>query len=243
MATMVPHASENAEEKMTTVIADDLHIKGTITFATSLMIKGTLEGEIVSEGLLVVGPTAKIGARIVTKSLISHGEIKGDVTASEQVVLKQTAVQTGNITTPYIVVENGSVFNGSCVMTRVAVPTPEEAPSEGAAEGGGVSLLSPEVAEGAGKAGETEGEQRSFDSPQVAQDQTNEAGGGSRPDAGMTTEEGEARTAEGGAGSPEYGSAHSGEQRSGAEGPGQKPKDDGSAESPLRSKWRKKELF
>jgi len=60
----------------------------------------------------------------------------------------------------------------------------------------------------------------------------------------MTTEEGEeTRAAEGGGGSSEYSPGHSGEQRSGAEGPGQKPKDDGSSESPLRSKWRKKELF
>ena len=240
MATMVPHASENAEEKVTTVIADDLHIKGTITFATSLMIKGTLEGEIVSEGLLVVGPTAKIGAKIVTKSLISHGEIRGDVTASEQVVLKQSAVQTGNITTPFIVVENGSVFNGSCVMTRVAAPTPEEAP----AEGGGMGGPSSEVVEDAGEERGAEGEHMSFDSPQLGQDQTNEAGVDSRPDVGIATEEGgETRTAEGSSGSSEYGSGHSGEQRSGAEGPGQKPKDDGGSESPLRSKWRKKELF
>ncbi|HUJ68758.1 MAG TPA: polymer-forming cytoskeletal protein [Syntrophorhabdales bacterium] len=242
MATMIPQALGNTEEKMTTVIADDLHIKGTITFATSLMIKGTLEGEIVSEGLLVVGPTAKIGARIVTRSLISHGEITGDVTASEQVVLKQTAVQTGNITTPYIVVENGSVFNGSCVMAREAVHTPEETPSEGTEIGG--TGFSSEVTGGAGQAGGTQDEQRSFDSPQLGQGQANGPGEGSQPDAVMTTGETEgAPAAEGGSGSSEYAPDHSSEQRSGAEGPAQKSKDDGSSESPLRSKWRKKELF
>jgi cytoskeletal protein CcmA (bactofilin family) len=38
------------------------------------------------------------------------------VTASEQVVLKETAVQTGNITTQNIIVESGSLFNGSISM-------------------------------------------------------------------------------------------------------------------------------
>ena len=52
------------------------------------MIKGSLDGEIVSEGLLIVGPTAKVSAKVTTKNLVSHGEIIGDVTASEQVVLK-----------------------------------------------------------------------------------------------------------------------------------------------------------
>ena len=35
--TMKLPISENVEEKMTTVIADDLQIKGTITFKTSLI--------------------------------------------------------------------------------------------------------------------------------------------------------------------------------------------------------------
>ena len=58
MTTMTPYSSDEAEEKVTTVIADDLHIKGTITFETSLMIKGPSRGGIISQGLLVVGPTA-----------------------------------------------------------------------------------------------------------------------------------------------------------------------------------------
>jgi cytoskeletal protein CcmA (bactofilin family) len=116
MATIVSPTSEYTEEKVTTVIAEDLHIKGSLRFETSLMIKGSLEGEITSVGLLVVGPTAKINATIVTKRLISHGEIQGDVTASEQVVLKKTATQMGNITTQNIIVESGSLFNGSITM-------------------------------------------------------------------------------------------------------------------------------
>jgi cytoskeletal protein CcmA (bactofilin family) len=109
------------ETNVTTTLAEDLHVTGTITFKSSLMIKGTLDGEIISEGLLIVGPTAKVHAAITTKNLVSHGEITGDVTAREQVVLKGTAVQTGNITTPYVIVESGSIFNGSCMMKREAV--------------------------------------------------------------------------------------------------------------------------
>ena len=109
-------ASNIDETNVTTILADDLHISGTITFKSSLMIKGTLDGEIISEGLLIVGPTAKVNAKVTTKKLVSHGEITGDVTASEQVVLKETATQTGNITTQNIIVESGSLFNGSITM-------------------------------------------------------------------------------------------------------------------------------
>ncbi|HUJ68759.1 MAG TPA: polymer-forming cytoskeletal protein [Syntrophorhabdales bacterium] len=116
MANMNQTSSGIDETNITTILADDLRINGTMTFKSSLMIKGTLEGEIISEGLLIVGPTAKVSAKVTTKNLISHGEIVGDVTASEQVVLKETAVQKGNITTQNIIVESGSLFNGSISM-------------------------------------------------------------------------------------------------------------------------------
>jgi len=106
------------EKDITTIIAEDLEIKGTVKFKGSLMIKGILEGEIISEGLLVVGPTAKVTATITTKDFISHGEVTGNVTATEMVILKNTSVHKGDITTPRITIENGALFNGSCIMER-----------------------------------------------------------------------------------------------------------------------------
>ena len=121
MAPIDPPTLEETEERVTTVIAEDVHIKGSLESRAPLMIKGPLEGEIISEGLLVVGPAAKIKATIVTERLISRGEITGDVAASGQVVLKEASIQTGSITTPYLVVERGAILNGSCVMKRKAV--------------------------------------------------------------------------------------------------------------------------
>lgn len=104
------------EKNITTIVADDLEIKGTIRFKTSVMLKGVFEGEIYSEGLLVVGPTAKVTASITTQTLVSHGEITGNVIANDQVTLKSTSVHNGDISTPNVIIENGSVFNGSCAM-------------------------------------------------------------------------------------------------------------------------------
>jgi cytoskeletal protein CcmA (bactofilin family) len=116
MVNTASGAPEVIEKDITTILADDLEIQGIMKFKKSLMIKGVLKGEIISEGLLIVGHTAKVEATITTKNLISYGEIKGDVTASEQVILKGTAVHNGNVTTRSIMIENGSVFNGSCMM-------------------------------------------------------------------------------------------------------------------------------
>jgi cytoskeletal protein CcmA (bactofilin family) len=121
MTNTPPNLSEVDEKNVVTTLADDLEIQGTIKFKSSLMITGIFDGEIISEGLIIVGPTAKVTATITTKNLISQGEIQGDVTASEQVILKKTAVHNGNITTPDIAIESGSLFNGSCIMKNIPV--------------------------------------------------------------------------------------------------------------------------
>ena len=113
---VIPTTTEVDEKRVTTTLADDLEIQGTIKFKSSLMITGIFNGEIISEGLLIVGPTAKVTATITTKNLISHGAIQGNVDVSEEIILKNTAVHNGNITTRNIVIENGSIFNGACTM-------------------------------------------------------------------------------------------------------------------------------
>ncbi len=117
MATITPGGPTD-NEKVITVMAEDLSIEGTITFKSSLRVEGIVKGEIISEGLLVIAPTAKIVASIKTKRLVSEGSTEGDVTASEQVVLKKDSVHVGSITTPNIVVESGSTLNGPITMVR-----------------------------------------------------------------------------------------------------------------------------
>ena len=134
MATNIPVLEEIIEVKIATVIADDLEIKGTIKYKSSVMIKGAFEGEIQSEGLLVVGPIAKLTATVTTRTLVSQGEITGNVNADEQIVLKATATHTGDLKAPFITVDNGAVFNGAAVMERKqrterSVETYEEKPT------------------------------------------------------------------------------------------------------------------
>jgi cytoskeletal protein CcmA (bactofilin family) len=112
----VPENKNVDAMKTATVLAQDVEIKGTIVFETSLTVKGTLDGEIISEGNLVISPTAKVTATIRTKDYTSLGKVTGDVTAAEQITLKKGSVHTGNLATSNIDIEPGAVFNGSLSM-------------------------------------------------------------------------------------------------------------------------------
>ena len=134
MIDKMPVVPDTNESKITTVIAEDLEIKGAIRFKSSVMLKGVFEGEIHSEGLLVVGAGAKVTATIITKTLVSDGQIIGNVKAGEQIILKNTATHTGDLHAPFISIEGGAIFNGSATMNREEFEASHETKDQESAE-------------------------------------------------------------------------------------------------------------
>src|SRR5436309_1476512 len=84
-----------------------------------------LSGEITSKDTLVIGERAVVRATVRTATLVVRGEVVGNVTASEQVVLEASARVTGDVEAPVIVMAKGAVLDGHCRMTKAK---PAEAP-------------------------------------------------------------------------------------------------------------------
>ena len=79
------------------VLNSDVEVIGSLRFSDDLLIDGTVEGDISSEGVLSVGQNAVIRAEINTKSVIIHGKVIGNVTVTDRVELKSTAELVGDI--------------------------------------------------------------------------------------------------------------------------------------------------
>jgi cytoskeletal protein CcmA (bactofilin family) len=100
-------------------------IEGKYTCAGTVMLDAKFSGEITSKDTLVIGERAVVHANVRTATLVVRGEVVGDVTASEQVVLEASARVTGDIEAPVIVMAKGAVLDGHCRMTKAQ---PAEAP-------------------------------------------------------------------------------------------------------------------
>lgn len=113
--------------------------KGVITYQQgTIRIDGRVEGEVITQGTLVVGETAEIHAEISAAAVVSSGKIVGNITASEKVKLLPTAVLDGAIKTPLLVIEEGVRFNGQCLMGKKGSEPNETAiPSMVGSEGKG----------------------------------------------------------------------------------------------------------
>ncbi len=97
-------------------IGPGVEFKGVISYQGSVQIDGKLDGELHTEGTLLVGEQAVITAKISAGSVISRGEIKGDIVAKEKIQLLATAVMEGSLNTPQLSMENGVILNGIIEM-------------------------------------------------------------------------------------------------------------------------------
>jgi cytoskeletal protein CcmA (bactofilin family) len=99
------------------VLSADVDIKGTIKFDNELICDGKIEGEIISDGILVIGKNAVIRGEVMTKAVTVHGTVLGNITVSEKAELKASAQLTGDLTASRIVIEEGASFTGKSEVT------------------------------------------------------------------------------------------------------------------------------
>lgn len=94
--------------------------RGKLDFVGTVRIDGRFEGEISTDGVLILGRKAFIEGVVRVGQLNSCGEISGDVRVKEKAVFEKTSVLRGSLDTPVLVVEKGAVVEGTIVMTKGA---------------------------------------------------------------------------------------------------------------------------
>lgn len=91
-------------------------IQGKLSFDTPVRIDGKLSGEIFSSRALIVGQTGRIDAQVQVASLIIMGSVNGNIKATDRIEVWKGGVLSGEVSTPILVVQEGSWFNGACAM-------------------------------------------------------------------------------------------------------------------------------
>jgi len=129
----LPTSAGTRPESSETIVAfvgKGVEFKGTITYSGTVRIDGALDGEIHTDGSLLVGEGAVITAKVTAGTIVCMGKITGDVTAKEKVKLQAPAVLSGGVKTPVLSIEEGVLFNGSLEMTQMVREVPREVPRD-----------------------------------------------------------------------------------------------------------------
>jgi cytoskeletal protein CcmA (bactofilin family) len=109
-----------------TTLGPSLTVVGEITCQEDITIHGKVKGQVtMTKGNLVVAPSGSTDANLNGIRITVHGKVKGDIVASERLELTDTAVVSGMISAPSLVVAEGATFDGVIDMnTRKKVDAP-----------------------------------------------------------------------------------------------------------------------
>lgn len=101
----------NNQEQAT--IGKSLVIKGEVTGSESLYIDGRVEGTINLPGNRVtVGRNGQVQANINAREVVVLGKVKGNLTASDRVDIRNEGSLTGDVVCQRISIEDGAYFKG-----------------------------------------------------------------------------------------------------------------------------------
>jgi cytoskeletal protein CcmA (bactofilin family) len=117
------HAQPNSLDidEPETVLGEGVVIKGQLRFRRFLRIDGEFEGELISEGKLIIGPTGVVRSHITLREAIIEGRVEGNITVKERLEVRGEAKIYGNIQARLLTIDEGAV-----VMGQVAVKPMEE---------------------------------------------------------------------------------------------------------------------
>jgi len=91
-------------------------VTGQLSFQGPARIDGKVDGEINCQGTLTIGEEAEVKAKITGQVVIIRGKVEGNVTAKERIELLAPARLIGNIDAPRLIITEGVVLDGDCLM-------------------------------------------------------------------------------------------------------------------------------
>lgn len=108
----------SANESAVTILTSGCHFNGKLYCKGSSRIGGRIEGELISEGVLIIEEGAVIDASVKAEEIVMHGKFSGRLVASVKVEFTNTSVFDGEVETPSLLIHEGAQFNGQIKMSR-----------------------------------------------------------------------------------------------------------------------------
>ncbi|CAM1358423.1 conserved hypothetical protein [Tenacibaculum litopenaei] len=116
---MFSKESKKGSEKIVSernIIGGNTKITGDIISEGDFRIDGTLEGNIQTNGRIIIGQTGLIKGKAECTNADIEGKFSGDLQVSNTLTVKSTANITGDVVIGKLSVEPGATFNATCAM-------------------------------------------------------------------------------------------------------------------------------
>ncbi|WP_227763463.1 bactofilin family protein [Zhaonella formicivorans] len=109
---------EAAFDKFETLIGKDTIFRGVLQASGTIRVEGSFQGEVNSQGDVVVSETGRLEANVKARNLLVAGFLKGDVEVTGKIQLASTGKIYGNVQAAGLIIDEGGVLHGNCLMDK-----------------------------------------------------------------------------------------------------------------------------
>jgi cytoskeletal protein CcmA (bactofilin family) len=103
---------------MSAGIGPSIRIKGEIVAREPFLISGHVDGTIDVDGhTLTVAEGATVAATVTADTVIIQGKVKGELSATTKIIVRESASVEGAISAPAISIAEGATINGKVETT------------------------------------------------------------------------------------------------------------------------------
>lgn len=109
--------SPSMQPRKAAVIGSGIQVNGDITGDENLVIEGKVDGSVKLDANEVsIGQAGQVKANVSARIVKIDGNVDGDITGQEKVVITRSGNVRGNIKAPRVTLEDGAIFKGSIDM-------------------------------------------------------------------------------------------------------------------------------
>ena len=101
-----------------TIIGKGSAISGNLKVNGFIRIDGDIDGNLETDGNVIVGENARIRGDLTAKSVIIGGIIKGNIKASESVKILSDAAVIGDVLSRKVQVDGSAIIHGHCISIK-----------------------------------------------------------------------------------------------------------------------------
>ena len=99
-------------------VGSNTTIKGNFQCKEDFLVEGAVEGNLSSEGLIVLGKDAVVKGEVSAKEIAISGIVAGTVRCSDRLEIFESAKITGTVQTPVLKMAPGAQINARIIMSR-----------------------------------------------------------------------------------------------------------------------------
>ena len=98
------------------IVGEGTRLNGELDLNGLLRIDGDFSGVIKTNGKVLIGKNGRAKCTITASTVVIGGAFRGDIYSSEKVTILSSGIIFGNIYTPRLIVEEGVILDGNCII-------------------------------------------------------------------------------------------------------------------------------